>query len=254
MSLPRLRTSSFFSLALGALFVAGLLGAPQESAAKRFKTEFIELELPPGWDCTKEEIDYVCQPDNLTHRSEAIVIVAVKNVNPVDDNFEKYQEVLNESREMRDLLGNNYQSEVKYVRFKEILEKRWIDSLQFGSEIPGFYTRYVASIEGKIAGLVSYSIAESVYAKWSPILEKMLGTMRLRYDPKAFNEAMTATPGSLLGQRASRPGRFAPQSEAPKQLPQGPADFDITTILGILLIVGAVGFFIWKKKQDGESS
>ena len=218
--------------------------------AKKFKTEFIELELPPGWECTKENIDFVCQPDNLTHRSEAIVVLVVKNVNATDDNFEKYQTVLEESREMQDLLGNTYKSEVKYVRFKTIQGKKWIDSLQMGSEIPGFFTRYVASIEGKIAGLVTYSIAESVYAKWSPILEKMLESVKLRYDPQAFNDAMNATPGSLLGTRSGQSGRFAPKKDLPQRGEERGDPLDITNLLAIILVIGGVGYYLWKKKNE----
>ncbi len=218
--------------------------------AKNFKTDFISLELPVGWDCSKEEIDYVCQPNNLAQRSEVILVIVVKSVNAVDDNYEKYQAVLNEPREMRDLLGNNYKSEVKYVRFKEIKKKQWVDSLQFGPEIPGFYTRYVASIEGKIAGLVTYSIAESVYAKWAPIMDKMLDSIELRYDPKAYNDAMAANPGSLLGNRSKTSGRFSPQGgELPSQKNLDD-EFDIAKILGIIVVAGGLGYFIWKKRQN----
>ena len=238
---------SFFTFII---IAAGSFLFPQLAQAKNFKTEFISLELPVGWDCAKEEIDYVCQPNNLAQRSEVIVTVIVKNVNATDDTYDKYQAVLNEPREMRDLLGNTYKSEVKYVRFKEIRKKQWIDSLQFGSEIPGFYTRYVASIEGKIAGLVSYSIAESVYAKWAPILDKMLDSLELRYDPKAFNDAMNATPASLLGRRSKTAGRFAPQGgEMPAKKRAGEKT-DLGTVAGIIILLGGIGFFLWKKKQN----
>jgi LPXTG-motif cell wall-anchored protein len=217
--------------------------------AKKFRTDFISLELPPAWDCVKEEIDWVCQPDNLAQRSEAIVVIVAKNVNPVDDNFEAYEAILKEPRDMRDLLGNAYKSEVKYVRFKEIRNHKWIDSLTYGSEIPGFFTRYVASIKGKVAGLVTYSIAESVYAKWAPILDKMLDSLELHFDPKAFNDAMNASPASLLGQRANTGGRFAPIPEDESEDKKAGGDFDLMTIGGLILLVGGLGYWIWKKRQ-----
>lgn len=217
--------------------------------AKKFRTDFISLDLPPSWDCVKEEIDWVCQPENLSHRSEAIVVVVAKNANPTDDKFEIYESILKEPRDMKDLLGNPYKSEVKYVRFKEIKKQQWIDSLTFGSEIPGFYSRYLASIKGKVAGLVTYSIAESVYAKWAPILDKMLETLELHFDPKAFNEAMNSSPSSLLANRNSTSGRFAPQGEETATSTKGNEDFDIALIALLLIIAGGVAYFIKKKKK-----
>jgi len=237
-------------LFLSALLVAtSMTFLASNAEAKKFRTDFISLELPPAWDCVKEEIDWVCQPDSLAQRSEAIVVIVAKNANAVDDNFETYENVLKEPRDMRDLLGNTYKSEVKYVRFKTIKDQKWIDALTFGSEIPGFFSRYVASIKGKVAGLVTYSIAESVYAKWAPILDKMLDSLELHFDPKAFNDAMNASPSSLLGQRANNAGRFAPMAEDNSKEKSSGEEFDLVTVFIGILLAGGVAFFIWKKKQ-----
>jgi hypothetical protein len=222
--------------------------------AKKFRTDFISLELPPGWDCVKEEIDWICQPENLSQRSEALVAVVAKSANPTDDTFEKYQAVLNEPREMRDLLGNVYKSQVKFVRFRDIKEQKWIDSLTFGSEIPGFYTRYLASIKGKVAGLVTYSIAESVYAKWAPILDKMLDSLEIFYDPKAFNDAMNSGPSSLLGQRSTGSGRFEPSPEDNSKEKKEGQEFDLGLIAGLIVLAGVIAFVIWKRNQNSQDS
>lgn len=242
----------FRSLVLVITFFTAAL-APS-AHAKKFRTDFISLELPPGWDCVKEEIDWICQPENLAQRSEALVAVVAKSANATDDTFEKYQAVLNEPREMRDLLGNVYKSQVKFVRFRDIKEQKWIDSLTFGSEIPGFYTRYVASIKGKVAGLVTYSIAESVYAKWAPILDKMLESLEIYYDPKAFNDAMGAGPSSLLGQRSSGSGRFEPTVEDNSQGKKEGREFDLGLIAGLIAVAGVIAFIIWKRKQNSQDS
>jgi hypothetical protein len=235
---------SFYKSTLAFFVLAFSISA----TAKQFRTDFISLELPPGWDCVKEEIDWVCQPENLAQRSEAIVVIVAKNVTS-DDSFEKYEATLLEPRDMRDLLGNTYKSEVRFVRFREIRGHNWVDSLTWGSEIPGFYTRYVASIKGKVAGLVTYSIAESVYAKWAPILDKMLESLEIHFDPKAFNDAMNAGPSSLLGQRGQAAGRFAPTLEDNAGEKSAGQEFDLGTILILILLAGGVGFFIWKKRQ-----
>jgi LPXTG-motif cell wall-anchored protein len=234
----------------GLFLAAGLLGAP--AFAKTFKTAFIRFELPPNWSCQTEEIDWVCQPDNPAERSEAIIIVVTKQVNPIDDTLPKYEGVLKTPRNMRDLLGNSYKSEVKFARVRQIKGQPWADALHLGSEIPKFYTRYLASTkEDKVAGLVSYSIAESVYPKWGPVLDGMIETLEIFFDPNAFNELLKAGPGSLLGSRGGSMKRFAPKDEADKKSQDGGSGMDPAQLAGIALIVGAVGYVVWKKRKKG---
>jgi hypothetical protein len=184
--------------------------------AKTFRTNFMKFELPPGWTCKQEEIDWVCQPDNVNDSSEVILIAVTKNVNAVDDSLENYDTILKAPKSMVDLLGQGYQSKVLSTRRRKIKDIEWIDSLHLGSEIPGFYTRYLAGIRQQVAGLITYSISESVYAKWTPIMSEIVDSAELFFDPKAFAEAMKAGPQSLLGSRTSSAlkGRFAPAEES----------------------------------------
>lgn len=228
------------------LFVAGFALA-SATFAKPFKTPFIGLQLPPNWDCKQEELDWVCQPDNLAERAEAIVVIVTKAVNDVDDSFDKYEQILNQSRPMRDLLGNSYQSKVSYVRKRDIKGQTWVDALHFGSEIPGFYTRYVASIKEKVAGLVTYSVAESVYPKYSPILEQMIDSLDIYFDPQVYAEAMRSSPGSLLA-RGKGGSRLAPGLEGVAAT-KTDSGLGATEIVGLLVVVGAVGYFVWKKRK-----
>lgn len=220
--------------------------------AKPFKTQFISLQLPPNWDCKQEEIDWVCQPENLSERAEAIIVIVTKATNEVDDTFPKYEETLKAPRPMRDLLGNSYMSQVKYTKLRDIKGQQWVDSLHFGSEIPGFYTRYVASIKDKISGMVTYSIAESVMPKYSGILDQMVESLEIFFDPKAFADAMKSSPGSLLTKHKNGTRNLAPtlDGEAAKK-PGGESNTGL--IAGVLLIAAAGGYLWWKKKKGGSA-
>lgn len=216
--------------------------------AKPFKTQFFSLDLPPNWDCVKEELDWVCQPDNLNERSEVFMVIVTKPVDPVDDSIEKYKSVLAQPKMMRDLLGNPYKSEVRYTRVNKVRDRDWVDSLQFGSEIPGFYTRYLASIAEKVAGLITYAIGDSAYAKWAPVMERMIGTIELKFDPQAFEE-LTQQSGSLLSSRGSVfAGRSAPP-ELAHQSPKTSSDQGATMIMVALVLFGALGYVIYKRKK-----
>lgn len=214
MPLGVAKTSIWFKglgLLAPSLFLFGTL-----AQAKTFRTNFMKFELPPGWTCKQEEIDWVCQPDNVNDSSEVILIAVTKNVNAVDDSLEKYEAILKAPKAMVDLLGQGYQSKVISTRKRKIKDIEWIDSLHLGSEIPGFYTRYLAGIRQQVAGLITYSISESVYAKWTPVMSEIVDSAELFFDPKAFAEAMKAGPQSLLGSRTSSAlkGRFAPSEES----------------------------------------
>jgi hypothetical protein len=222
--------------------------ASLSSQAKTFRSDFVKLELPPNWDCKKEELDWVCQPDQVSEQSEAILIVVVKPKNETDDTLEKYKEVLAAPRQMRDLVGGAYRAEIKYTKEKVIAGHKWMDSLQKGSEISGFYTRYVATTENKIAALVTYSIAESVFAKWGQVMDQTMDSMTISFNPEAYQEALSARPGSLLGQRLTKNLRLAPKLEdVPKS--GGDTKTDYGPIAFGIFAVAAIGYIIWKRKQ-----
>ena len=219
------------------------------ASAKSFRSKFISIELPPNWDCQQEELDWVCQPDNPNLRNEAIVVIVTKAVNPADDTFDKYKEYLKQTKPMRDLLGKGYTTQVKYVKDKKIRDQMWVDSLQIGPEIPGFISRYVASIKEQVAGLISYHVAESVFPKWAEILDKMIDSAEIRFDPKAFDEVVKSRNMSLF---VSKPAPLtAPKNnntvagEAPKKDDQ---DLPIK-IGGAVLVLVVVAIIIYRKKK-----
>jgi hypothetical protein len=225
-----------------------------KAEAKLWSTEFIKVQLPEGWTCTREEIDWVCQPDALKQRSEALMVVVVKSANEVDDTLEKYEKILKESREMFDLARKPYTSQVKYVTRKKIKDREWVDSLHVGSEIPGFYTRYLASINDKVAGLVTYSIAESVYPKYAELLNSMIDSLELKFDPKAYDAAMNASPAGLLpkgGSLMGNTGRSAPTVDdgGDETKPKTEEGFDLIQMGVLVAAIAAIGFIIIKRRS-----
>lgn len=237
----------FARLLLFFLFFSSLI------QAKTFKSKFIRLELPSNWDCKQEERDWVCQPDNLAERNEVILVIVIKEVDPQDDNFDKYEKILSTQKDMRDLLGNSYKSNVKYTKRSTIQGQVWVDSLHFGSEIPGFYTRYIASIDQKIAGLVTYSVAETVYPKWAEVMDRLVNSLKLEFDPKAFAEIKENGGQSLLGRRnTSR--RLPPPIEEVKATNAGEKKNLLKEIFGGILILGAIAFFIYRRKQQQKEN
>jgi hypothetical protein len=236
--------------------LAGLVfGISHGAVAKTWNSDFISIELPEGWSCNREEIDYVCQPDSLKERSEALIVIVVKSANEVDDKLEKYDDVLKQTREMYDLTRQKYTSEVKYVKRMKINGREWVDSLHKGSEIPGFYTRYLASINEKVAGLVTYSIAESVFAKYGEMLDAAVRSLKLEFNEKKYQDAMNANPSSLLPKGSLLSGRRRTDPKVDdsgdEKTPETNTDIDPATLAVFALLAGGIGFYIWKKRRGG---
>ncbi len=221
------------------------------ASAKTFKSKFVTLELPPNWDCQQEELDWVCQPENVNLRNEALVVVVTKAANPNDDTLPKYEEYLKNPKQMRDLVGNTYTTDIKYTKQKKIRDQIWIDSLQIGSEVPGFVSRYVTSIKEQVAALISYHVAETAFPKWAETLDKMIDSAELRFDPKAFEEIMRSQNMKLFGNRPGGAGQRKPTStqDQLKEPKSESADL-MMNIFGAALIVGAIGFLIYKKRKN----
>lgn len=240
--------ASICSKFTGLLFLAAFSTA----SAKTFKSKFVTLELPPNWDCQQEELDWVCQPENVNLRNEALVVIVTKATNPSDDSLAKYEEYLKNPKQMRDLVGNTYTTDIKYTKQKKIRDQLWVDSLQIGSEVPGFVSRYVTSIKEQVAALISYHVAETAFPKWAEILDKMIDSAELRFDPKAFEELMRNSQNmKLFSGRGAGLGQRKPTAEqVAAKTPEGTSDDLITTILGAAILVGALGFLIYKKRKS----
>jgi hypothetical protein len=217
---------------------------------KTFRSKFVTMELPPNWDCQQEELDWVCQPENPNLRNEAMVVIVTKATNPTDDSLPKYEEYLKNPKQMRDLVGNAYTSEIKYVKQKKIRDLMWVDSLQIGSEVPGFVSRYVASIKEQIAGLISYHVGESVFPKWAETLDKMIETAELRFDPKAFEEIMKSRNMSVFGNVGGVQRRTPTATqEAPKKAEDN--SDTLTKAIGATAILAAIiGYIIYRRKKS----
>lgn len=149
-----------------------------DAQAKRFANGYTEFELPVGWECFLEGSEYVCQSENEDRKKEAIIILAAKKRGP-QDTLVEYQKYLSQPR-VYTLPGNKKQvSEAKNVTTKTINNHRWVDSLHLASEVPGFYTRYLATVKAGIGVAVTFSVTKSMYNAYKGIFDNVIASMRV---------------------------------------------------------------------------
>ncbi len=146
--------------------------------AKRFANGYTEFELPPGWQCVIEGSEWVCQSEDKDRKKEAIIILAAKKRGS-QDNIAEYQAYLKQTKTYQ-LPGAKLQkSEPKSVKTRVINGQKWVDALHLASEVPGFYTRYLATVKADIGVAITFSVTKSLYNAYKGIFDNVISSMRI---------------------------------------------------------------------------
>ena len=148
--------------------------------AKTFTSEFLEFQLPRGWECQLEGSEWVCQSSVDDKKKEAIIILAAKKRGPQDE-LAKYEAYLKRSKSFALPGGKTQVSEVIYVKQKMIKtqDHPWVDSEHLASEVPGFYTRYLATVKGGLGVAITFSVAKDVRNDYRNLFDSVVETLKV---------------------------------------------------------------------------
>lgn len=138
---------------------------PFLAQAKIFKNAYISFEINEKWNCNLEQTEWVCRSQDARESKEAIIILTAKEVGPTDK-FELYESHLKtvHPRPGIPAAGAKVSQPPQY---KKINNQQWVDGIHLGSEMPNYFTRYVATIKDQIAILVTFTAHKDFYAKYS---------------------------------------------------------------------------------------
>lgn len=246
------------SLKLGILFLT--FGALQ---CFGLETAYVSFDHPEGWRCELSQGVWICQNTTEPDRRESVVL-SIATMATEWDTLDNYVKYLSESRTLKEDNGKTIKSKVTYARKRNINGVTWVDSLQHNSELPGFWSRYVATVQNKLAILITYIVSDEHYSRLAPQFEKMVSSLKPRADfdlNVASKQGDGPIPGStklgpltksILADRLNTK-RKAAEEEAP------PAD-DNGLMVSLGAIVGGAAviyFFILrrrKKKKDGHGN
>lgn len=227
-----------------------VLAIPSLVHAKTFSSQFSEFELPTGWDCALEGSEWVCQSDDKDRKKEAIIILAAK-YRGEQDSLDQYQAYLKQPKSFALPGGKTQISEAKSVVVREINSQRWVDALHLASEVPGFYTRYLATVKENLGIAVTFSVAKDHYDSYQDIFEKVIATLKV-FDQKSAKDGAWKQKNvneELLGESTVIDGtNMNPDIGKQKK---GNGDESGSGTESMLLIVGlfAVGFVILKMRK-----
>jgi hypothetical protein len=228
-----------------------------DAQAGKFANQFVEFELPTEWVCLLEGAEWVCQnQQNAEKKKDAIVILAAK-IQGDQDTLDQYLGYLKNPKAFNTPQGKAVTSEVRYAQNRTIGDQPWVDALHLESEIPGFYTRYLATVKDGIGILVTYSINKNKYNDYTAMFDSLVKSL------KAFRRegGLNAAPASSdLFKNAKVPSGmsegtvFGGVQGAPENGPKkkaSPLD-DPMIFYGGVALAGIVAVMILKKVRGGK--
>ncbi|MBD63982.1 MAG: hypothetical protein CME62_02145 [Halobacteriovoraceae bacterium] len=236
-------------------YVLILMMLPSAALAKSFSNEYIQFELPPGWKCILEGSEYVCQSNNADRKKEAIIILAAKKRGPQDD-IPQYQAYLKQPKTYNLPGAKTQRSEPKFVETNNVNGQQWVDALHLASEVPGFYTRYLATTKADIGVAVTFSVTKSLYSAYKDMFEKVIQSMRVFRSAKTNNLQFAGN--KAVGDKFDKDNVFIPdgdlldptQSAAKKRKKKDSG----SGLIIVLVVLGGIGFALTKlKKKKGDS-
>ena len=179
-----------------------------EAFGKTFSNQYIQFDLPSGWQCSIEGSEWVCQSENKDRRKEAIIILAAK-IRGAQDSLAAYQAYLKKGKTYQLPGGKMQRSEPKYTKAKPITGHQWADALHLASEVPGFYTRYLATVKEDLGVAVTFSVTKDMYSSYQGIFDKVVASLRV------FRQKKQNLANLKLGKKGKNAGFnddvFAPQ-------------------------------------------
>ncbi|EQC50546.1 hypothetical protein [Bacteriovorax sp. DB6_IX] len=237
--------------------ITALLLFTQMASGKTFTSNFTEFELPSGWKCDLEGSEWVCQSENKKRQKEAIIILAAKRRGK-QDKLALYQAYLKQPKSFRIPGGKTQVSDPKNITARKIGDTKWVDALHLASEVPGFYTRYLAAVKGELGVAVTFSVAKDHYNDYKPIFDKIIETLKMFNIQKAVASGKWKKDGNIQGGLPGNGGDIIwDETDNPEIGVDGKSDKAASSggssdMMLILLVLAAAGiFFVIKKKKGG---
>ena len=239
-------------LALFAASVTTQVLCPQLTYAAKFANQFAEFELPPQWQCNLEGAEWVCQNTSEDKKRDAVIVLAAK-LKGDQDSLDQYLAYLKATKNFTSTTGKPVKSEPKYAKSINLNNQPWVDALHLESEIPGFYTRYLATIKQDIGILVTYSINKTKYQDYLNDFDNMVRTLKVFRKAGGIN---VAPQNSNLFQEAQLPKGISSDTVFPGKIDtsienqQNKKSSNNYAWLLILLGVGIVAVIVIKKRKN----
>ncbi len=219
-----------------------------------FRNSYVSFELPNRWACVLEQTEYVCRAQTPGQESkEAVIILTAKEAGPAD-NLAAYEAHLKTPKQVPSLSGVPTMSQVvSPPKITNIANQPWVDGLQLGSEIPNYYTRYMATLKDRIGILVTFSAHKKYYSKYADDFFKAILSLKVLVTSQSLNNGgANGTGGGNYGApiNISDGGAGGDNIEAPPEEGSGSGSHLKQSLLALGFVLAAIGLYIYAKQPN----
>ncbi|MEM7645859.1 MAG: hypothetical protein AAF203_03015 [Pseudomonadota bacterium] len=231
------------------------------ASAEVFRNSYLKFNMPAQWKCEMRKKAYLCRhrvskacrnnprqescKKQVKKSREALIIFTAKEASD-QDNLTSYQNYLSEAKTIKKGSGATTKSKLIHNKKVKIANQAWVDSMHLSSELPFYYTRYLATVRGKIAVLVTFSSHKLFYTNYSNEFFKAIKSLQVT------TSQVTQVKKEELGKKVlSRPIEIPNELFADSGMEEGGTQTDSTsTILFVLaFLLAAGGVFFWVKNS-----
>ncbi len=237
-----------------------LASFPQLGFGKSFKNSYIEFRMPDQWQCHLKERAWLCRhrvstsckknrssedcKEQIKKSREAVIVVAAKQKSSIDS-LKAFSDHFGTAKPVK-APGRSSQSKVIHNKIVGIRQLKWVDGMHLSSELPHYYTRYLSTIKGDVAVLVSFTAHKKFYTKYSSDFFKGIKSLNVtatqlsKVDRKELGKQILSHPIDLPDELFGNSG---------KNEPGGRSDSFSYLLFMFSMVLAAVGVFIWFKKK-----
>ena len=225
------------------LFIwAGIFCTSPFLNAKIFSNAYISFKIPDGWNCVSDKTEWICRHKKLKESKEAVIILTSKKANLARDNLSAYTKHLQRPQLIYSKNKKILTSKVIHVKSARISGKQWIDAWHLNSEVPNYYTRYLATVQNGLGILVTFSSHRAVYTKYNKIFFDAIHSLRPIAGKNFFKSKNRL--GGTLGSKFTSALLEGEEEELPLS-----KDNSLFLWILLALIVAVLGFLILSKKK-----
>lgn len=229
---------------------------PLFSKAGVFRNSYMSFHLPKNWKCQRRGTEWICYESNKKPPYEAIVVMTAKEKNPSIDNFKRYKSYLKSPRKIPTKKGQKM-SKVKHVREIYLSQQPWVDGMHLHGEVFSYYTRYLVTIYKRLVILISFSVQEESYMKYSKVFSQMMKGMRVIASDNLMKQRIqsdirSSQKGLPIGGGSSLPlagDDFGDEELSSSDFPSSSENNNLLFFLVSLVSVGVVAYYLFSRRK-----
>jgi len=233
-------------LSLNQMIILAFLLSFNFAHAKVFQNSYVQFELPDRWECKLEGTEWVCNSLLKDQAREAIFVLTAKEVGPADT-LAAYEAHLKQPKTVSGRDGKATTSQLKHLQRRRYNGHEWVDSMHLGSEIPQYYTRYLATTKDRLAILVTFSAHQLHYTKYSADILKAIQSLVVKEQFTLKNSNPTAIGGG--GHETIGGPVGMPTDINVDDYPTEPKARGTSKIIALLILIASLGAYLFLRKR-----